>query len=427
MRVWCAGLLLALLACGGEPPPHIVLIVGDDLSYGDYGFMGSAVAHTPNLDRLAAEGTVFREAFTTSSLCRPSLLSLLTGLDPLQYTWRLQQLEAGGQRVSADTAMRAVATLPRLLAERGYASFQAGKYFEGDPTAAGFSAGMVSTESSEGHGLLREGLDPVLRFLDERGEEPFFLWFAPLLPHLPHDAPKRFYQLHGEAPPPRATQRYFANVARFDEGVGRLVEALGERGLLEDTLLVYLADNGWQAGPVEGPHLYGVGGPRGKNSLHGEGFRTPLLLRWPGRVPAGRSSDALVSALDLLPTLLDYAGVSPPPGLDGRSLRPAIEGRGSPGREAIVAHMPTIRRDTPQGELLEPIAPGRTHAAGGFFVRTPRWHYVAYRDPRRGEELYDLAADPGEQSDVARSHPEVLRELRGRLRRWHEHLRRLAS
>jgi arylsulfatase A-like enzyme len=415
MRAWWAAVLLGLLGCGAAPtsPPNLVLVIGDDHGWRDFGFAGSPYAQTPHLDRLAAEGTVFRLGYTTASVCRPSLLSLLTGLDPSQFARRVRRLQReAGRPLAAAEVIRGVVTLPRALADEGYASFQAGKFFEGGYADAGFTGGMRAGPGDDDEILARRTLEPVFDFLERRRDAPFFLWFAPKLPHVPHDPPARFVEAYAGADLPEGSLLYYANVTRFDAAVGALLERLDGLGLRERTLVVYAVDNGWLPGPVEGPYLWSLGLPRGKNSLHEGGFRTPILLRWPGRIPAGAVRDELVSTLDLYPTLLDYAGAPPVPRRLGRSLRPLLEGRSAGWRDALVGYQMTVRSDTPEGVR---IGDGRP-VAGGHFVRTARWHLLDWDE--REAELYDVAADPEEQRDLAPRHPEVVEELRRRIRAW---------
>jgi arylsulfatase A-like enzyme len=415
MRAWFAAVLLALLGCGVAPDarPNLVLVIGDDHGWRDFGFAGSPYARTPRLDRLAAEGTVFPLGYTTASVCRPSLLSLLTGLDPSQFARRVQRLEREARRpLAAGDVIRGVVTLPRALAAVDYASFQAGKFFEGGYADAGFSAGMMTSPRDDDEVLARRTLQPVFDFLERRRDGPFFLWFAPKLPHVPHDPPQRFRDVYADVALPAGTLLYYANVTRFDAAVGELLDRLDALGLRERTLVVYLADNGWLGGPVEGPYLWSLGRPRGKDSLYDGGFRTPLVLCWPGHVPAGAVREELVSSLDVFPTLLDYAGAPPVSGLLGRSLRPLLEGRAAEWRDALVGYQQTVRADTPEGVR---IGDGRP-VPGGHFVRTRRWHLLDW--DQRKAELYDVAADPDEQHDLAARHPEVVEQLRRRIRKW---------
>lgn len=418
MRACCGAILLGLLACGA-PPPNLVLVIADDHGWRDFGFMGSPHARTPQLDRLAAEGTVFRLGYTTASVCRPALLSLLTGLDPSQFARRLERLEReAGEPLAGGEVIRDLVTLPRALGAAGYASFQAGKHFEGGYADAGFGAGMLSAPGDDDESLARVTLEPVFDFLERHREQPFFLWFAPKLPHVPHDPPQRFLDAYADAVLPPGTLRYYANVTRLDAAVGELLARLDALGLRERTLVVFVADNGWLPGPIEGPYLWSLGQPRGKHSLYEGGFRTPVVLRWPGRVPAGAVRDELVSTLDLFPTLLDYAGAPPVAGRLGRSLRPLLEGRAGDWREVLVGYQKTVRADTAAGVR---IGDGRP-VAGGHFVRTPEWHLLAFAE--REPELYDMAADPDERHDLASRHPGVVEALGGHIEAWQSEIER---
>lgn len=410
-----AAAVMVLAGCGpdaGSPPPdrpNLVLVIGDDLDYRDLRFMGSEVAQTPALDTLASQGFAFRQGYTTSSLCRPTLQSLLTGLRPGRYVERLQEIRSAIRRLDPDAAkdrdreVERFETLPRILGREGYASFQSGKYWEGSWAGAGFTDGMTVTDMEEGNRIARETMRPVFDFIDDHVDEPFFLWFAPMLPHLPHDPPQVFLDRYtGVSPMP--LRRYYANVTRFDESVGALLAYLGRSALTERTLVVFLVDNGWQALPDR----TFVDGPRGKGSIYDIGFRTPIVWRWPGRVPAGVISESLVSVLDVFPTLLDYAGAPIPDGLPGHSLRPLIEGEAQHVRDAVFGQMKNVERE---GALAEKGA-----RLDGAFVRQGRWRYVQYTDAV--QELYDVEADPEETTDLAARHPEVVRELRSRLVKW---------
>ena len=402
-------LALLLLACGSAEPalPNLVLVIGDDHGYPDFGFMGSPVVQTPRLDRLAAEGVVFPVGYSTASLCRPSLRTLLTGLEPTQYARMEYAVHKGG-----DTASRSliseIETLPRLLAERGYQSFQAGKYPGSHYRNAGFSEGMVEQPGNRGlrsaSRLVRESLDPVTEFVSENAERPFFLWFAPKLPHIPHDPPARHLALYEDTAVGTRARDYYAMISWFDEAVGQLVDHIDGLALGRRTLIVYLADNGWDARPSADEEHSLLGGPQGKKTLYELGFRTPIVLRWLGELPGGVVRDELVSAVDLFPTLLDYAGVATPPDRPGHSLRPLLEGRGPWPRVELIGSSHVVRTDEPR------------MAMGGFFWRDARWHYL--EPAQRSVELYDLDVDPGESRNVAKLHPEVVARARAAIREW---------
>jgi arylsulfatase A-like enzyme len=417
-------LLTGAVACVEPGPPNVVLMISDDQGYTDFGFMGSEHVRTPNLDALAASGTVFTLAHATSSTCRPALASLLTGLYPYQWEARVRELTEADPELDPNFAVERVATLPRLLEAKGYVSFQAGKYWEGTYATGGFSAGVTAEYDPDvGWGgaapaLRRESLQAVYAFIDAHRSEPFFVWFAPMVPHIPHDPPEELlaaYDLPGLS---KSARRYFASCTWFDRMVGDLVLHLERRGLRENTLLIYVSDNGWEQRPAvehEDPYRAFMGGKRGKGSLHDLGFRTPIVLSLPVRVPSGRVVEELVSTVDLLPTALDYAGVPIPAFLPGVSIRPLVEGTGGRGREFLVGSVNSVR---PIEERT------RYHFVGDLMVdenasylRSRRWHFIQYED-RGIEELYDVQSDPDEEHDVARSRPDLVERFRAEIAAW---------
>lgn len=419
MKRWLVSALL-LCACGAPSedfasgPPNIVLIISDDHGYKDFGFMGSEIAHTPHLDRLAEEGTFFPFGYATASLCRPSLRSLLTGLHPIQFDLREQQLVRKGIPASPRSSMRDhFHTLPAILAQRGYASFQSGKFPEGSYRNAGFTHGMTEKPGragrKQGIRIARETMEPLFSFIDEHRERPFFIWFAPQIPHLPHNAPKEFYAPYESLDLPWFAPGYYASVTWFDSAVGRLAEHLEKRGLRRRTLIVFVSDNGWQAPGPGVDYDYTLGGHKGKKSLYEVGFRTPVIFNWPGEIPAGEVKDDLVSLVDLFPTLLDYAGAPQLANRPGVDLRPLLEGKPGSTRSALIGTA-TALRDQREGE-----------PAGGSFLRSRRWHYLWYNDGR--EALFDLTTDPDEDRNVAPGHPEVVHDSRERILEWSKAMR----
>jgi arylsulfatase A-like enzyme len=406
-------LLLCAAACGPEAvprrPPNIVLIVGDDHGYRDFGFMGSEIAETPNLDRLAAGGVVFPLGYATASVCRPSLRSLLTGLHPLEFErFEQRRIRQGSEAVPKTPLSEMFQTLPALLAERGYASFQSGKFQEGHFENAGFTHGMTRTTGKAGRKqgirIARETMDPVYQFIDQHREQPFFLWFAPQLPHLPHNPPERFRKLYSGRDLPWFAPGYYASVSWFDESVGHLVDHLAKRGLSDDTVIVYLADNGWQAPGAGVEYDFVLGGHQGKMSLYEDGFRTPLIFNWPGRIGSPRTDDALISSVDLFPTLLGIAGARLPVDREGRDLRPLLDGEAQEARAELIGTASTLRSDTPDSPM------------GGSFLRNRRWHYLSYNDGRQA--LFDLEKDPDERHDIADEHSKLVERFRKRIRTW---------
>ncbi len=238
----------------------MVLIISDDQAWTDFGFMKHPAIRTPHLDRLAARSAVFRRGYVPTSLCRPSLATIITGLYPHQHGITGNDPPKGSERAAMLHHIRDVPTLPRLLASRGYRSFQTGKWWEGNYSEAGFTAGMSHGDPKKGgrHGdeglrIGREGLKPVFDFINSCGHQPYFLWYAPMMPHVPHDPPKRLLVKYLSPRRPMAEAKYFAMCEWFDETCGQLLDFLDKKGQTRNTLVVFVVDNGWIT-----PHSAGV-------------------------------------------------------------------------------------------------------------------------------------------------------------------------
>lgn len=297
-------------SAGGEKRPNVVLIISDDQGYTDYGFMGHETVQTPRIDKLASESVVFTRGYVTSALCCPSLATMLTGLYPHQHRITGNDpAQDKKQREPWNKAFERCARMPALLAEAGYASHQSGKFWMGHYARAGFTDGMTvkGRHGEAGLEIGRKTMKPVFDFIDQSkaADKPFFVWYAPFLPHSPHNPPKRF--LHGNAKPD-ATAKYYAMCEWFDETCGQLLDHIDEQGLAQDTVIVYICDNGW---------------PRdAKGSPYELGIRTPIMIRWPDTVAPKMDRENLASNIDIVPTILSACGVKPParmPGLNSRS------------------------------------------------------------------------------------------------------------
>ena len=422
--------LLALLAAskasasddgaGPSKPPNVVLIISDDHAWTDYGFNGHPHLRTPNLDRLAAESLTFGRGYVPSSLCCPSLASIITGLDPHQHGVtcndppRPDGVSPKDFRGSAAfdqgreamcRMLEAVPTLPRLLGAQGYLSLQTGKWWQGDYSRGGFTHGMTRGERHGDGGLAigREGLEPIDEFLDLACDEdrPFLLWYAPMMPHQPHNPPDRLLDHYRELAPSESVARYWAMVEWFDETCGDLLETLDRRGLAENTIVLYLADNGWVQDP-EGPGFI-----RSKRTPYDAGLRTPIMVRWPGVVAPDRR-DELVSSIDLAPTILHAVGLEPEAAMPGVDLldreavaaRPAIFG-------ACYTH-DAIDLFDPSANLRE-----RWMIAGDWKLIAP-----TPLSDLKGPELYDLDDDPDERRDLAGARPDRVSAMLGALDAW---------
>jgi uncharacterized sulfatase len=419
---------LPVLAAKPAPArPNILLIVADDHAWTDYGFMGHPHVRTPRLDRLARESLVFRRGYVTSSLCCPSLASIITGRFPHQHriTSNDPPLPAGLPRAQAyQTAafregrarmsgfLEAVPTLPRVLGEHGYLSFQAGKWWQGHFRRGGFTHGMTVGDEARGgrHGdaglqIGRETLQPIFDFIAaaRREAKPFFIWYAPMMPHDPHTPPERLLAKYRERAPSLPVAKYWAMIEWFDETIGQLRARLESEGLAENTIVAYLADNGWITDPQTGRYA-----PKSKQSPYDGGLRTPILLRWPGRIRP-RNSPHLAGAVDLMPTLLGACGIQPPPDLPGINL---LDTRALRRRTALFGACFThdaVDLDQPARNLR-----WRWGIEGWWKLIVPD----PVNEPGGAVELYDLAADPFETRNLAGLKPDRVARLRRQLDAW---------
>jgi len=318
--------------------------------------------HTPNIDRLAAQSARYPNGYVPMSVCRPSLATLLTGLYPHQHGIHFNHPPPGlgvmrrtmsakayrRTRAKADYLIQNVPTLPRLLAANGYACLQTGKHWEGSFLTAGFTHGMTlgkpadrigpvtgTREQENGewvaHGngdaglvIGRETMQPICDFVDEHaGKQPFFVWYAPFLPHTPFDAPARFRKLYDGRQLPAHLLPYYAEIARFDETVGQLLGHLKRRRLLDNTLIVFVSDNGFRPDQARPERQ----NSRSKLSPFEDGLRTPILMRWDGETkPADHPQ--LVHTIDVVPTILAAVGLAGAgtPSMRGRDLWPSASG-----------------------------------------------------------------------------------------------------
>lgn len=429
-------------APGGRARPNVLLIVSDDQHWGDYAFMGHPHLRTPHLDRLARESLLFRRGYVPSSLCCPSLASLITGRFPHEHrivgndppgSDRLARNSPDGKRLfqeGREAMNRHLAewpTLPGLLAAQGYRSLQTGKWWQGDFSRGGFTAGMTRGERHGDDGLAigRETLEPIETFIGDcqAAGTPFLVWYAPMLPHDPHDPPADLVDHYCPVAPSLHVARYWGNVERFDRTVGRLLDLLDAKGIAENTLVVFVTDNGWIQSPDHPRYA-----PRSKRSPYDGGVRTPIMVRQPGRIEPG-VSDVPVSSLDILPTVLAACGVAPPSGLPGIDL---LDPRAVASRPGVFGECYThtlVDLDVPAHSLLwrwtvqgpwKLVVPERLAAAD------PRWEVegAALDDDSRAwleagaPRLFDLAADSGENRDMAADHPDVVNDLRKTLDAW---------
>jgi arylsulfatase A-like enzyme len=438
-----AVLLLVILVTAGaapaatERPPNVVLIISDDQGWTDYGFMGHPHIATPHLDRLAAEGLAFTRGYVPSSLCRPSLASIITGLHPYQHRLvgndpppppdlvgepmgRVRQdpryLEIRNRFIEH---IDRVPTLPRMLADRGYLSHQSGKWWEGHYRRGGFTHGMTHGDRTRGgrHGdeglaIGRKGMEPIFQFIETavEAERPFFVWYAPFLPHTPHTPPERLLDRYIEVAPSENVARYWAMCEWFDETCGALLDFLDARGLAGETMVLFVCDNGWNE--PENPADYldgGVGGPGAKRSPYDLGLRTPIIVRWPGRVAPRLDGSTPVSSIDLAPTVLAATRLAPTAEMQGLDL---LDAEALARREAVFGDV--YEHDVQ--DMDDPLASLRYR-----WVVRGGWKLIVPHPPRVPDgvvELFHLEADPHEQANLARHEPARVAELADLIEAW---------
>lgn len=416
--------VLALASCSvasGDLPaekvrPNIVLILTDDLGVNDLACYGRSEHRTPHLDRLAAEGLRFTSAYCAQPICSPSRAAILTGKTPARLhltTFLPGRPDTRSQKLLHPKIRQELPleerTLAEALREAGYATGAFGKWHLGGrgfgPEAQGFEVvfpGRANTAPSaeEGGKGEYELTARAEAFVRENRTRPFFLYLAHHTPHIPLGArPERVAAFRNAFHPV-----YAAMMETMDDAVGRLLRTLEEVGLRERTIVIFTSDNGGLHVPEgrEDPPTHNSPYRAGKGFLYEGGLRVPLLVRWSGRIPAGRVVEDPVVNTDFMPTLLELAGLEVPAGLDGVSLAGLWTGRGRPAPRAFTWHFPHY---TNQG--------GRPGGA----IREGDWKLVEHYEDGR-VELFNLAGDVGEGEDLAVREPGRVEALRRKLAEW---------
>lgn len=401
--------LLVLSSTATATTPNVILIVADDQGWTDFGFMGHKVIQTPRLDRLAQESAVFPNGYVPTSLCRASLATLLTGLYGHQHKICCNDPPDGVDRAAMHPFIKNAPALPRLLKEKGYRSLQTGKFWEGHYENAGFTHGMTIKGRHGDEGLIigRKTMKPIFDFIDESKDKPFFVWYAPMLPHEPHDPPERLLKKYTAKDRHPKLAKYFAMCERLDETVGELLDYLEQKKLSENTLVLFVVDNGWIQETGEKRTTRGWFAPKSKLSPYDGGLRTPVLIRWPGHTKAGKYED-LVSTIDIVPTILSACGAASPKEMPGLSLLDVAAGKGKLPRDAVF------------GEIfvhtavdVEKPALNLTHR----WIRAGDWKLIVDEEKNR-LELYDVKSDPFENKDLSGMEKERIAKLRAQLDVW---------
>jgi arylsulfatase A-like enzyme len=420
-----APLSALLRAVPSEPPvkPNIIYILLDDAGIGDFSAYGCKYGVTPNIDRLATEGMKFTRAYSGSAVCAPSRMVLMTGQHTGHILRRANQSKIGLLALPAGQT-----TVARMLQNAGYATGGFGKWGLGNPETTGVAEkqgfdvffGYYDQKHAHNHYtdyLIRNSVkvpiqqsgkhtwadyaptriaNETLSFIEQNKDRPFFCYAAWTPPHGDYVIPED--PVFSGKPWPEEIKNYAAMVALADRDVGRVMQKLKDLGIDDRTLVIFSSDNG--ANPEFIEPLGSTGGLRGhKRMLYEGGTRTPLIVRWPGKIQPGTTSDLLTAFVDFLPTAAELSGLPAPKGIDGHSIVPTLLGKGQ-----------QTRHESLYFEIYEP-----------YFqqaVRTGDWK--GYRLGTKAPlELYDLKADPAEKQNIAAAHPDIVRKIEAIMKAEH--------
>ncbi len=409
-------------------PPNILLIISDDQGWSDYGFMSHPHIETPNIDRLAEQSLTFTRGYVAAPLCSPSLASIITGLYPHEHgiTGNDPDFEFDGERWSSDWNSARIPHARKMiddfkqnklltgyLSPLGYQSLQTGKWWMGSWKDGQFSNGMTHGDGLKGgrHGdeglsIGREGLQPIYDFIDDAQsqDKPFFIWYAPFLPHTPHTPPRELEDKYLERAPTPTIARYWAMCEWFDQTCGALLQFLDRKDLSEETMVIYVCDNGW----IQQADGNGYA-PRSKRSPYDMGIRTPLMFKWPGKTKPRIDTTTLVSSIDIVPTVLAACDLPPDGDLQGLNL---LDPEALKRRETVFAE--ALAHDIAESEHPTRSLQYRMALSYPWKLISPDTTNL----PNAEIELFDLVEDPGELNNLAEAHPEMVKRLQVELDNW---------
>jgi arylsulfatase A-like enzyme len=405
--------------------PNVVLILSDDQGWMDYGFMGHKHIQTPNIDRLAASGVTFTRGYSAAPICAPSLGSIITGLYPHQHGvlcndpvviprsrkglpgWPMERAKLYQPVVSNFEKLETIAD---VLGKHGYTSLQTGKWWVGNFSSGGFDEGMTHGDPARGarHGdeglkIGREGMEPIFRFIDSAQEQnkPFFVWYAPLLPHGPYTPPDNLVQKYMKVAPSAHMAKYWASCEWFDITCGQLMDYVGQKGLSKNTLFIYVCDNGFEQDPKDREeHI------RSKYTPYDMGLRTPIIYSWEGVIKPELNTKDLVSSIDIAPTVYGILGMTSPEGLPGINV---LDSRTLDQRNIIFAEQYNHDFSTPEESLQYTVAIGKT------------WKLIVpdrKNKPKDRIQLYNIEEDPFEKRNLADQHPGIVSRLNKQINEW---------
>jgi arylsulfatase A-like enzyme len=422
-----------------ESRPNVVLIIADDLGWADLGCYGSKYHKTAHLDRLAADGMRFTQAYAAAPVCSPTRAAIMTGKHPARLgitDWLPGRIDRPDQKLARPPLVPElpadVPTLPGLLKKAGYTTGLIGKWHLGgkgagpldrgfDVNVGGDQAGsplsyfapfagkggrvMPGLETApEGEYLTDRLAAEAEKFLDAHKDQPFFLYLPHYAPHIPMKAKADLIAKYKPGQPgQQGNPIYAAMLESLDDAVGRVLKKLDDLKLMDKTLVIFTSDNGGLC-TLEGPNTPPtINAPlrEGKGYLYEGGLRVPLIVKWPGVTKAGSASPVPVVLTDLFPTLLEACGTTANDKSDGLNFVPVLKGA-KLDREALYWHYPHYAN---QGGK-----PGGAIRAGDLKL------VEFFENGRR--ELFDLKADPGENRNLAADRPEVAQQLGDKLAAW---------
>ncbi len=408
-------------------PPNIILIISDDQGWTDYGFMQHPSIETPNLDTLAKKSLCFTRGYATAPLCSPSLATMITGLYAHQHgiTGNDPAFDFEGDRYTTEWLLARKSyydtlknnfyqnkLLTEYLNEGGYRSLQTGKWWLGSWEEGHFDLGMTHGDPAKGgrHGdeglkIGREGHQIIFDFIEksEESSQPSFIWYAPFLPHTPHNPPEELVNKYRKETDSEPLAKYWAMCEWFDQACGELIEYVENSTSKRETVIIYTTDNGWTQNPDRNGYA-----PRSKRSPYEMGIRTPLMIYWPGKVEPRLDSTTLVSNIDLVPTILASAEVREDnlPGINLLDM-PNDRNNRTVFAEAFDHDIADIR--SPTQSLQYRIAIQNS------------WKLIepdAVNAPGAAVELFNVETDPHEMTNLASERPDLVEQLKRHLDDW---------
>ncbi|MBC3758720.1 sulfatase-like hydrolase/transferase [Hyunsoonleella sp. SJ7] len=397
--------------------PNIVFILSDDQSWTDYSFMGDENIETPRIDQFASESLTFTQSYVPTPLCSPSLATIITGLYPKDHgilgndkvydRGNIRGKERAEAYKPVISAFEKKTTLPDMLKEKGYLSFQTGKWWHGSHKIGGFDYGMTHGDPTRGgrHGdygleIGRKGLDTINSYVDLalKEKKPFFLWYAPFLPHRPHNPPQRLFEKYQNKTHSEHLAKYWAMCEWFDETCGQLFDMFEEKGLTENTLFVYVCDNGWAQNPEKSGYL-----KHSKRAPYDMGIRTPIMYKWKGKITPKMDKNTITSSIDMVPTVLDVLGIEKPDNLPGVSV---LDEKALTERKGVFGEVYAHDFDTIENSMFYNMA-----------IFPP--YKIIVPDPVRKKDevvqLFNIEEDPFEKNNIAEANPDIVKDLQDKI------------